>query len=234
MVYGLGHRSKEADIVIWDALNYPSLPMLDHSFFFAESVRAVVECKSIWSSAEFLDVREKCRSVRDIVPMAGLTLTDELESIWQEIQSLREGTEHHGALLSKHHIGTAAVFLKGGQSFEVDSLSEETIADVDDSWPDLLLLVEAGRFVVKQYESTGGFVGRGWLELYEFGEDALLAFTNGLLVTLSDRSVHSEEPFYLSRYAWNIADAEAVTKVEFPLHRFVPQRMPLWRTHGES
>src|SRR5947208_1708617 len=56
MVYGMVHRSREADIVIWDALNYPSLPMLDHSFFFAESVRAVVESKSRWSPQDFADV----------------------------------------------------------------------------------------------------------------------------------------------------------------------------------
>lgn len=186
MVYGLAHRSKEADIVIWDALNYPSLPMLDHSFYFAESVRAVVKCKSTWSFEELLDVRGKCRSVRDIAPMAGLTLTDELESIWQEIESLLEGIQHHEALLSKHHIGTATVFLKGGQTFRANSLTQETIADVDDSWPDLLLFVKAGRFVLKQYEPTGGFGGTGWLEYYELGEDALPAFTNDLLtITVS-------------------------------------------------
>ena len=164
--------------------------------------------------------------------MAGLTLTDELESVWQEIESLREGIEHHGALLSKHHIGTAAVFLKGGQTIGANSLTEETIADVDDSWPDLLLLVEAGRFVVKQYESAGGFGGTGWLEFYELGKDALLAFTNGLLTILSERSVHSEEPFYLSKYAWDIADVEPAGKVDFPLYRPVPQRTPLWKAQG--
>jgi hypothetical protein len=43
MVYGIVHRSREADIVVWDDQNYPRLPMSDHSFFFAESVRAVIE-----------------------------------------------------------------------------------------------------------------------------------------------------------------------------------------------
>ena len=34
MVYGLVQRSKEADIVIWDAANYPSLPLVNHALFF--------------------------------------------------------------------------------------------------------------------------------------------------------------------------------------------------------
>src|SRR5215213_5076285 len=70
MVYGPVHRSREADIVIWDAQNYPSLPMLDHSFFFADSVLVVLECKSQWNDAEFADVLVKCRAVRDIATMS--------------------------------------------------------------------------------------------------------------------------------------------------------------------
>src|SRR5438270_222197 len=51
MIYDwVGHRSREADIVIWDSQNYPCLPMLDHSFFFAESVRLVIESKSSYSA----------------------------------------------------------------------------------------------------------------------------------------------------------------------------------------
>lgn len=46
MVYGAIGRSKEADIVLWDADNYPSLPLTDSSLFFAESVRVVLESKS--------------------------------------------------------------------------------------------------------------------------------------------------------------------------------------------
>src|SRR3954451_10703188 len=79
MVYGaFGHRSKEADIVIWDSQNYPSLPMLDHSFFFADSVRLVLECKSRWSGDEFEDVLEKCESVRSIIAGSRLNLREEI------------------------------------------------------------------------------------------------------------------------------------------------------------
>ena len=52
MIYGIVHRSREVDVVVWDELNYMSLPLLDHSFFFAESVRLALECKSTWSADE--------------------------------------------------------------------------------------------------------------------------------------------------------------------------------------
>src|SRR5277367_6338895 len=56
MVYGFAHHSKEADLVVWDHLNYPSLRMRDHSLFVAESTRLVLEAKSRWSTAEFEDM----------------------------------------------------------------------------------------------------------------------------------------------------------------------------------
>jgi len=238
MVYGLVHRSKEADIVIWDAQNFPSLPMLDHSFFFAESVRVVLESKSVWSTKEFNDVLSKSRSVRDIISMAGPTLADDLAMIWQELAALRGRLHHDGMLIAKHHIGTAAIFLKGGQSLTDDYLTDTMIEDVDDSWPDLLLLLEPGRLIVKNYEATGGFSGRGWLEFYELGEDALLAFTNGLLSLLAERSVQSEEPLYLTKYSLDVASIDPVSVVDFPLRRPVAQRTPLWgdgkRGSGET
>lgn len=113
MVYGLVGRSKEVDIIIWDAQNFPSLPMLDHSFFFAESVRVVLESKSIWNSEELTDVLTKIRAVRDIGFISGPTLADELAMIWQDLAAIREGRAHDGMLIARHHIGTAAIFIKG-------------------------------------------------------------------------------------------------------------------------
>lgn len=229
MVYGLVGRSKEADVIIWDAQNFPSLPMLDHSFFFAESVRVVLESKSIWNSEELTDVLTKIRAVRDIGFMSGPTLADELAMIWQDLAAIREGRAHDGMLIARHHIGTAAIFIKGGQSLTNDYVTDGFIDDADDSWPDLLLLLEPGRLIVKNYQATGGIGGTGWLEFYELGEDALLAFTNGLLSLLAERSVQSEEPLYLSKYAPDVASINPTSTVEFPIRRPVPQRTPLWR-----
>jgi len=173
MVYGPFHRSREADIVIWDAENYPSLPMADHAFFFADSVRVVIECKSSWSQAEFQDVLDKCCSVRDIVPMTEPNLKDEVIRLQQEVTAMRYGLEHYGIMISRPHIGTAAIFLRGGQHLNAEELMAEWIAKMDDSWPDVLLLLEPGRIVVKSYQAhpesyMGGY---GRLEFYDLGED---------------------------------------------------------------
>lgn len=46
MVFGIAHRSREADLVVWDSANYPCISFPQHSHFFAESVRVILEAKS--------------------------------------------------------------------------------------------------------------------------------------------------------------------------------------------
>src|SRR5436190_1238206 len=50
IVFGAFQRSREADVVLWDSINYPTLHLADHELFFAESTRVVLESKSRWSS----------------------------------------------------------------------------------------------------------------------------------------------------------------------------------------
>lgn len=233
MVYGPFHRSKEADIVVWDSQNYPSLPLSEHSFFFAESVRAVIECKSTWSSANFGDVLSKCRAVKNIVPMSsGLTLADELASIRTQLVSLATGTANDGMLISRHHIGTAAIFLNGGTSFSLKETDSNILEDADESWPDVMLLLEPGFLVVKNYqldESESSGRGKGRLESYELGTDVLLGFTSSLLALITERAVQIENPLYLSNYVWEVFSDQPTHIVEFGLTRPVPNRMPIWR-----
>lgn len=219
MVYGLGGQSKEADLVIWDALNYPSLPMADHSFFFAESVRAILEVKSNWSADEFRDVLGKCEAARDVVTVAGDSLRSELDMIHLDIESLRTGRSHQGMLRSAPHIGTAVVFLRGGHQLSPKSRIIAEGEPIDDRWPDLLLLVEPGRLVIKEYGDEPVLV------FHRFGEDALLAFTHVLLQLLDDRSVHIVQPLNLRLY---MPDIEPEGLVPFPLTRLPPFREALW------
>ena len=88
MIHGKSHRSKETDIVIWDSSNYPILPLSDHSFFFAESVKLVVECKSEWSTVNFNDVTEKCRSIHEILLKKTLSLEDKINTLDLQVRSL--------------------------------------------------------------------------------------------------------------------------------------------------
>jgi hypothetical protein len=110
MVYRPAHRSREADVVLWDAQNYPILSMADHSFYFATSVKAVLESKSTFSSDNLEDVLLKTKSVRDIVSHHGTNLDDLLEKLLLDIRCLKKGHTYGGMIISHAHIGTAAMF----------------------------------------------------------------------------------------------------------------------------
>jgi hypothetical protein len=228
MVYGPIHRSKEADIVIWDAQNFPSLPMLDHSFFFAESVRVVLECKSHWKDDEFEDVLMKCEAVRDIITLTTPgTLDDRLSQVEQHLASIETGQEFVGMLLSRHHIGTTAIFLSGGSTFTAESVSDERLERADDRWPDILLLLESGRLILKTYESEGGLGGSGCISFFDYGPDALCMFTAELLERLAERSVQVEEPFYLRKYLLAMPEKQPDACLSFRLTRALPTRLPI-------
>jgi hypothetical protein len=225
MVYGPFNRSHEADIVIWDSQNYPSLPILDHSFYFAESVRVVLESKSLWSERETWNVLEKCKAIREIVTMPGLSLADEVSFLKHQMAAWLQEQEHEGMVKVPHHIGTAAIFLKGGQSVNTSFIDSKLLEEIDDSWPDILLLLEPGHLIVKNYEfsTSGGFLGQGWLEFYDLGEDALIAFTVGLLEFLAVRSVQIEHPLNLTHYVQELVSFNPIETIDFPLTHPMPQ-----------
>jgi hypothetical protein len=229
MVYGPIHRTREADIVIWDAQHYPSLPMADHALYFAESVRAVLECKSQWSEDEFRDVLEKCGSVTSVVTLPTPALADRIAMLELEIGALKEGRNHHGILSVGYHMGTAAVFLSGGVSFNGEQLAPDLVDRADERWPDVMLLLEAGRIVLKRYEAADdGLGGRGWVEFVEGGDDALLIFTGSLLALLTDRVLAVEEPLYMQKYVPELSELHVAASFDFPLTRPVPNRVALW------
>lgn len=225
MVYGMFHQSREADIVVWDSHTYPSLPLLDHSFFFAESVKAVIESKSNWSADEFGDVLVKCKAVKDIVPTKELSLADEVAMLQLDVAALKHGTPHDGMLIANPHIGTTAMFLRGGSTVtpkQLIALAE----DIDGAWPDVLLFLETGLLVTKNYPTDES--NRGHLSFFNYSDNALLAFSTALLKLIEDRVVHSESRFYLEQYAFQILTEEPICTSKFKLTRFVPGRVPLW------
>ncbi|MDX2099998.1 MAG: DUF6602 domain-containing protein [Leptolyngbyaceae cyanobacterium bins.59] len=87
---GISHASKEADIVVWDALNYPVIPSSDHSFFFAESVKLVIECKSKFSKREFNDVLEKSKSIHELRLRKGMCAEEKVSTLSKQVDSLLE------------------------------------------------------------------------------------------------------------------------------------------------
>jgi hypothetical protein len=229
MVFGVVHHSRECDVVIWDSDNYPTIPFSDYGHFFAESVRATIESKSRYSTAELGDVLEKSRSVRDIVPMSGMNIADELAFLRLEIASLRAGVPHEGLLQSSPHIATSAIFFRGGQTFSLADLPAQMVEDADEAWPDLVLFLEAGKVVIKQYaDSEDNFPTTGYLETLNAGPNALLVFSASLLAAISARSVQVEDPTFLARHI-DIEDyRDGKEQRDFRLTRFAPSRVPLW------
>lgn len=151
MIYdSYGNRSKEADIVLWDADNYPSLPMSGHSVFFAESVRVVLEVKSTWSSENFADIKEKCRKITQLRPEAEPSQADHISYMKEVIKSMMTGNPVPMYTLEQPKTGTAAIIFNGGEKFKAQEISQEEIEEIDNAWPDILLLLSAGRVMIKR------------------------------------------------------------------------------------
>jgi hypothetical protein len=147
-----------------------------------------------------------------------------------DVEALKTGREHDGMLYARPPIGTAAMFLEGGRkALAPASIPERMIEYADDCWPDLLLFVEPGRLVVKEYLGGGGV-----LRFFDLGRDALMAFTSGLLVLLNERSVHVEEPLYFEHYAGGLADTEPTAVLPFRLTRPASFVRMLWRPDEAS
>lgn len=221
MVYGPFHRSRECDIVVWDSANFPSLVP---SFYFAESVRTVIEVKSRWSKREFEDVLAKASSVHDVIPSHMPNSVDQRLALLElSVASLRAGVTHRGMLLIPPMIGTAAIFLRGG----VRSMSTVSIPKVmepgaiDDEGPDLVLLLEAGVLVTKDREE-------GVLSCWAMGEDSLAGFTQGLLEMLAVRAPSTEGDFYFDHYLLGVTQELLWT------HKFPLARLPYGRTRSGS
>jgi hypothetical protein len=217
MVYGVHGRSKEADIVIWDADNYPSLPLTDTSLFFAESVRVVLESKSDYHIQKFRDVLTKCRSIRGILDLRQPSVDDKIALIRQELEALKAQQEQpSGMVIIRPPIGTAAVFIGHGENAlkNLDKFSDDDFNDADVSWPDVTLLLKPGRIALKQYPQGAG--DEGFIEVFDHGEDSLFVFTNHLLRLLADRSVAVEDTFYMDLYM-KLDNNTPISSRPFPL-----------------
>lgn len=229
VVFGFSGQSRECDIVIWDSFDFPSLPISDHALYFSESVRCVIECKSRYSCEEFADVIEKSDAVMGIFSYPDFGIREQLASIQQEIVSIRERIVHDGALIIPARIATAAIFLTGGQLFS-EEMAKLYQLDIDEKWPDLLLFLDPGYVVVKDYEAASGIGGNGKLLFYKFAEDALLLFTHELLMRITERTDAIHPPLQIIRYVRELAAVPPEWEYKFPLVMGVPQRTPLWRT----
>lgn len=229
-VSGFLGESKQTDIVIWDEFNYPSLQYLGSSAHLLESVKMAIEVKSRWSQTEFTDVKAKTRQLNHIskLPNMKLTLEQQFHRLWQAIHEMRTGMQQAGYLLIRPRPATAAVFINGGEHFDVASASIED-AEIDDDWPDLILLLGAGVVIYKKdvyvyddedSEQPSDVEAR--LIRVSADQRALLVFTNQLLSLLSARSFNFENYAYFSDYVDPILENLETSSRVFSSNRLIP------------
>lgn len=194
----------------------------------------MLEAKSRYSVAELTDLLQKCKAIRDIVPLPGQNLADAIAMLEVEVISLRDGVPHDGMVMARHHIASAGFFFFGGQTFALEDLEPAVTSSVDDAWPDVLVFLDAGLVVIKRYErADAAFGGHGHLELIDAGDESLMVFAAFLMTLISERSVQVEDPSFLEQHLVLGEFGFPVTQRRFSLTRPVAGRTPLWRRSGD-
>lgn len=203
MVYGIINKSKESDLVIWDEQNYPSLKLLGHSMFFIESVKAIMEIKTNWSNRVFLDIKEKKVASYKIscLPQTP-SLNDRVNFIESKIDAMENNDSINMILSTPIPIPFTAFVFKGGEKFSIKGISKDELKKANDSYPDLLILLKAGKVLEKQYiyDEEDSSKGTAFLRLHDAGENSLLIFTSLLLEKLMINTNFSEYPINFIKY----------------------------------
>ena len=151
-----------------------------------------------------------------------------------EVASLREGVSHSGMLITGHHIASVGLFFFGGESFSLSELDPDIGEEIDDAWPDLLLFLNAGVVIAKNYQWTERGFGEGYPQLVRAGEDSLMLFAASLITLISDRSVQVEDPSFLEVHiGLGEANSWSGEHRAFGLTRPVAGRVPLWSKTGD-
>ncbi|TGM60103.1 hypothetical protein [Leptospira meyeri] len=120
-------------------------------------------------------------------------------------------------------------FFNGGKKYSIDKLTKEEIEVIDDDWPDLIILLEAGIVIFKYIEEKNVIINgeeriidTHYLKQIDCGEDSLLLFTAKLLSLLSERVVNIENYSYFEDYTAGIFNSLPSIKVEYQIKRFLP------------
>lgn len=227
MVYGLIGRSREADIVIWDEVNYPKLCLYDSNIFFMEGVKAIIEVKSNWSNEVFEDIKAKAHATINIFGNYGEGISRQIQKLEDEIWSLKSGSEYQGTLISPNRKGSISIVYYGGQEFDIENLEEEEIEKIEDDYPDILLLLSAGKIIIKRFipDEQDPLKGIGYLEQIECHDDLLLLFTVELLDFLAISSEHIEPPLSLANYLYGLFQNLQCKNLQFNLTRPIAGNM---------
>lgn len=221
MVYGIVGQSREADIVIWDELNYPKMKLFGSNIFFMESVKAVIEIKSNWNNDEFEDIKKKAKATINIFGRYRDGLSKKIEDLETKLWSLKSGNDFQGTLITPSRKGSVAVVYYGGQDFSIEDLDETEITRIEDEYPDIILFLSAGKLLLKKFlsDENNPLAGHGVLQQIECKEDSLLLFTMELMDLLTIKSEHTEPPLFLTDYLFDMFDSFNRKEIKFKLTR---------------
>lgn len=219
MVYGLINRSKESDLIIWDEQNFPNLKLLGHSMFFIESVKSIMEVKTRWSKREFNDIKEKKLALLKIhrLPQSP-SLDVRIDLIENRIEAMENNDSIDGIISNPIPVPFTAFVFNGGEKFSIGAFSKDESEKVDASYPDLMILLKAGKVLEKQYilDKSVAPNGKAYLKLHEAGKDALLIFTSLLLEKLMINTNFSEYPVNFIKYGPPFY-THKITSIEIPV-----------------
>ncbi len=215
------YESNQSDIIVWDSFDYPKISFQGlSSLFFAESVKIVIEVKSNFNQAEFLDIQKKTKNVKRFVPAFHPTIKEEIWRLDNKIARAVNGKMEMRMMATAPHIAVAAFCFKGGEKFDFNSALKGL--DIEDSFPDVLLLLEAGKLIVKTYEVHGAGKMRGILKIHDLKQDSLLGFTGWITTLLADRETLTNSPFQFHEYIEELYVKSIIGTVDFQVVRPAP------------
>ena len=219
IVYGLLGKSKEADLVIWDEQNYPSLRLHGHSMFFIEASKAIMEIKTNWSLSVFKDIKKKKYTSTKINKSPQWPNLDNRVSLLEnQLEETIQDKEPSSFMMLPHSpIDFVGFVFLGGEKFSINNLDAEEITKIEEHWPDLLIFLNAGLVLEKHYVRDDEDRGRvhSYLNLHRAGDNALLIFTSLLLEKLMINTNFSEYPVNFIKYGSPFYEHD-IDFIEFP------------------
>lgn len=218
----LGHNTPQLDLVIWDEQNYPRIEQFGHKLFFAESVKATIEIKTNYNTNNLKDIINKCSAVTKLHSMVkDLSIEETINSLEQKMYCLENGYEDNGALIVKPPIATGAIVLTGGANdINLEKIRGDFYDDLEDSWPEIMLFLEAGIVCVNDI-----YVGQ--LDIIYGEEDSLLIFMLNFLKILKTRTIDVNGDFYLDYYAMDLMNNKKIDSIKYEFTKFPPGRTPV-------
>lgn len=216
VVFAQDSKSRQADVILWEASDFPRIPQGDAKVIFAESVRMIIEVKSDWSTHERDDIWKKSKLTQSIRRARSQTIEGRLASIERGLSSLYDsaGLRSPYAFKARHHspkqrLSFAGVVLRGGQTVKPPDLGTTLLHRHPSELPDLLLLLQPGHVIRKLYDAHTAETRclAGAIEFYAAGDDALLLFMSFLMADATEQAEYLSHPFRLDTYCSDVLRA---------------------------